>query len=430
MHKPSANGAGWQAFGGAAANVRRWLARAAPLAALIVAACATPNRAPPPVAPPPPAVVQPPPPPLPVARLNTVALLVPLSGPNAALGQSIANAAAMAMADLGKPTVQLVSFDTASGAGEAAARAMAANAGLILGPLLGSEVAAVKAAVAGRPVPILSFSNDAGVAGGDVHVLGFQPGQAIARVIAYARSRGVERFAALVPDGAYGARAQLAFVRAVNDAGGRTTAVVPYARTPDRLVAAARSVTNHDARLRASERGQLRPQIRPDGTVARVDGTLAPVPFQALMIADSGAMATRFLKPLAQFGAAPGQVVLLGTELWNNEPGLAALPGLKGALYATVSDARFNQLAARYRQQYGANPSRLASLGYDAMLLASTLGRSWAYGQPFPRAALLARDGFAGIDGAFRFTASGVVERALEVDQLGTGTVSPAPGSF
>jgi len=309
---------------------------------LLVAACSTPKKAPTVVAaPPPPVVAAPRPAPLPEARLNKVALLVPLTGPNAALGESIANAAALAMADLGKPQVQLLSFDTAPGAGEAAAKAMAAGAGLILGPLLASDVPAVTAAVAGRPVPILSFSNDAGVAGGDVFVLGFQPGQAIARVITYARSRGVDRFAALVPQGAYGQRAQLAFVKAVNDSGGRSTAVVSYARDPAKLAAAAAQVTNYDARVRASGK----PQIRADGTVARVAGALAPVPFQALMIADSGAAAARFLTPLARFGAAPGQVVILGTELWNNEPGLARVPALKGALYATVSDARFNSLA-------------------------------------------------------------------------------------
>lgn len=394
---------------------------------LLVAACSAPKKAPPVVAPPPPPpVVQPKPVPLPEARLNKVALLVPLTGPNAALGESIANAAALAMADLGKPQVQLISIDTAPGAGEAAAKAVAEGAGLILGPLLASDVPAVTAAVAGRPVPILSFSNDAGVAGGDVFVLGFQPGQAIARVVNYARSRGIERFAALVPQGAYGQRAQLAFVKAVNDAGGRSTAVVSYARDPARLPAAAAQVTNYDARVRASGK----PQIRADGTVARVAGALAPVPFQALMIADSGAAAARFLTPLARYGAAPGQVVILGTELWNNEPGLQRVPALKGALYATVSDARFNQLAARYRAKHGTNPSRLASLGYDAVLLASSLAGRWPLGQPFPKAALLARDGFAGIDGAFRFSASGVAERALEVDQLGTGVVSPAPTSF
>ena len=394
---------------------------------LLVAACSTPKKAPTVVAaPPPPVVAASKPAPLPEARLNKVALLVPLTGPNAALGESIANAAALAMADLGKPQVQLLSFDTAPDAGEAAAKAMAAGAGLILGPLLASDVPAVTAAVAGRPVPILSFSNDAGVAGGDVFVMGFQPGAAIGRVIAYARSRGVDRFAALVPQGAYGQRAQLAFVKAVNDSGGRSTAVVSYTRDPAKLAAAAAQVTNYDARVRASGK----PQIRADGTVARVAGALAPVPFQALMIADSGAAAARFLQPLARFGAAPGQVVILGTELWNNEPGLARVPALKGALYATVSDARFNSLAVRYRTKHGTNPSRLASLGYDAVLLASSLAARWPLGQPFPRAALLARDGFAGIDGAFRFTPSGVAERALEVDQLGTGTVSPAPNSF
>ncbi len=398
---------------------------------LLVAACSGPKKAAPVVAPPPPPpVVVAKPPPLPEARLNTVALLVPLSGANAALGESIANAASLAMTDLGKPQVQLRTYDTAAGAGEAAAKAMADGAGLILGPLLGSEVPAVQAAVAGRPVPILAFSNDAAVAsvgaGGDVFVLGFQPGQAIARVVAYARSRGVERFAALVPQGTYGQRAQLAFVKAVNDAGGRSTAVVPYAREPEKLLAAARAVTNYDARVRASGK----PMIRPDGTVARVAGALTPVPFQALLVADSGATAARLLQPLSRFGAGPGQVVILGTELWNNEPGLAAVPALKGAIFATVPDGRFNSLAARYRAKHGGNPSRLASLGYDAVLLAHGLAPRWPLGQPFPRASLLARDGFAGIDGAFRFTASGVVERGLEVDQLGTGTVSPAPASF
>jgi hypothetical protein len=367
---------------------------------------------------------------LPVARLNKVALLVPLSGANAALGESIANAAAMAMTDLGAPQVQLVTYNTEPNAGEAAARAVAEGAGLILGPLLASDVPAVSAAVAGRPVPILSFSNDAGVArvgaGGEVFVLGFQPGQAIVRIVNYVHSRGIDRFAALVPQGAYGQRAQLAFVKAVNDAGARSTAVVTYGRDPQKMVLAARQVTNHDARLRASGK----PTIRPDGTVARVAGALAPVPFQALMIADSGNAAVRFLTPLARYGAAPGQVVILGTELWNNEPGLARVPALKGALYATVSDVRFNQLAARYRQKHGGNPSRLASLGYDAVLLAHSLAGRWPLGQPFPRAALMARDGFAGIDGAFRFTPAGVAERALEVDQLGTGVVSPAPTSF
>ena len=410
----------------------RWQAVPALCLALVMAACTPARKAPAPAPPPPPApvVVAPKPVPLPEAPQNRVALLVPLSGNNAPVGQSIANAANLALTDVGDKRVNLRVYDTGPGAGAAAAEAMKDGAGLILGPLLAADVPAVTAAVGARPVPVISFSNDAGVAGGNVFVLGFQPGQSIARTVAYARSRGIDRFAALVPAGTYGERAQAAFVRAVNDAGGRVTGIATYTRDPARMAAAARKVTNYDARAQ----GTAKPVLRADGTVARAAPTaLVPVPFQALLVADSGSVAAQFAPALARFGAAQGQVVLMGTEIWNTEAGIARSPALKGAIFSAVPDARFVRMAERYRTRFGGNPSRLASMGYDAVLLVNALAGRWPLGAPFPRAALSARDGFAGIDGAFRFTPGNVAERALEVEQVGAGTiavVSPAPTSF
>jgi branched-chain amino acid transport system substrate-binding protein len=60
-----------------------------------------------------------PPPPPPVDTLpkdqarHRVALLVPLSGPNAALGQSIANATTMALLDTQAKTLRITTYDTA-----------------------------------------------------------------------------------------------------------------------------------------------------------------------------------------------------------------------------------------------------------------------------------------------------------------------------
>src|SRR5689334_985945 len=45
-----------------------------------------------------------------------VALLVPLTGANAAVGQSVANAAAMALIDTGNKSVRMTTYDTAGGA--------------------------------------------------------------------------------------------------------------------------------------------------------------------------------------------------------------------------------------------------------------------------------------------------------------------------
>ena len=111
-------------------------------------------------------------------------------------------------------------------------------------------------------------------------------------------------------------------------------------------------------------------------------------------------------------------------------PGSAAL---RGALYSSVSDGRFGQFAESYRSRFGAPPHRIATLGYDAVLLTIRLARNWKPGATLPTARLVQSDAFLGVDGAFRFRANGVIERAMEVRQVGKGridVVSLAPDRF
>ena len=362
---------------------------------------------------------------------NRVAILVPTTGPQAAVGQSVANAALLAVLDLKGVGFRLTTYDTAGpgGARAAAQAAVAAHCGVILGPLLAGDVRAAAPVAAAAGVPMLSFTNDTSVAGGGAYVLGFQPAQSIARVIGYAAGRGVSRFAALMPQGVYGARATTVFLRAVQGAGGQVTGIATYARDRKQLAAAARKVTAYDARLaRAGGAGAL----RPDGTVAPVADRAGPVPFQALMIADNGPIAAAFAPALAKYaGGSP--VVLLGTELWASDPALGQTAAMKGAWFAAVPEARFRQMSVRYRARYGGRPSRLASLGYDVVLLVQSLSGRWPVRGAFPRAGLTASGGFTGVDGTFRFTQAGVAERALEVRQIGVGgtaVVSPAPATL
>ncbi len=363
---------------------------------------------------------------------NRVALLVPTSGPQAAVGQSIANAALLALGDVHDARFRLTTYDTAApgGARAAAQAAIDAHAGIILGPLLAGDVRAAAPVAAAAGVPMLSFTNDAAVAGGGTYVLGYQPTQSIARVIGFARARGVTSFAALIPAGVYGARASTAFLRAVQGAGGTVSGIATYTRDRAKLAAAARRVTNYDARI-AHAGGAA--ALRPDGTVAPVTQRAGAVPFGALLIADGGPIAASFGPALDKYGAGAGAVRLLGTELWGSEPGLGRAPSLRGAWFAAVPDARFQRLSQRYRARYGGAPSRLASLGYDAVLLVQAASARWEVGERFPRPALADPGGFAGVDGVFRFNAAGVAERGLEVRQIGAGgsvIVSPAPASL
>lgn len=333
-----------------------------------------------------------------VAR-SRVALLVPLSGTNAGVGRSLANATQLALLDTRNQQVRITSYDTATGAAAAANRAVADGAQLILGPLLSDDVRAVAPIAKAARIPVLSFSNDVSVAGDGTYVLGYAPAQAIERVVAYASGRGVTTFGGLVPNALYGTRASTAFLRAVEQAGGRVVSLQTYDRASAALTAAVGRMAN-DA------------------------------PFGAVLVADGGAQAATAAPLLRR--SSP-QVRILGTELWNSENGIAERSALNGAWYASVSDTLYRQYAAKYRARFGANPYRLSSLGYDAVLLVVRIARDWRVGAAFPEARLRDADGFSGIDGAFRFGRDGVAERALEVQEIRGGskvTVSPAPSGF
>jgi ABC-type branched-subunit amino acid transport system substrate-binding protein len=336
--------------------------------------------------------------PRPGIEFNKVAVIVPLTGGDGPVGQSIANAANLALADAGEKRLRITVYDSTipGGAAAAAARAIADGNGLILGPLLAEDVRAAAPVARRARVPVIAFSNDEGVAGDGVYIMGFTPDQSIGRVVSFARARGATRFGALIPTGLYGQRAAQSLLGAVRTHGGRVVAMESYNRSNAAVTAAAR-------RLNAK-------------------GT-----FDAILIGDSGRIAA-VAAPAIKVGPR-----LLGTELWATDKALGATRGLRGSWYAAAPDTQFNRLVVRYRARYGKTPYRLASLGYDSVLLAVRSAKIWPLGRPFPARSLVDKDGFGGVDGAFRFSGDGVAERLLEVRQVapaGSTVVSPAAPAF
>jgi branched-chain amino acid transport system substrate-binding protein len=134
---------------------------------------------------------------------------------------------------------------------------------------------------------------------------------------------------------------------------------------------------------------------------------------------------------LTAAGIDPAKVQLLGTGLWNDARVLK-LPALQGAWFAAPENGGFNQFAERYRAKFSSDPTRIATLAYDATMLAAALARSQGP-QRYADSVLTNPAGFNGADGVFRFRADGQNERGLSVLQINNGTttvVSPAPRSF
>lgn len=334
------------------------------------------------------------------AARHRVALLVPMSGTNASVGRSIANATTLALLDTKTQKVRITTYDTNAGVTAAAQKAIADGNKLILGPLLSENVRTIAPTARKAGVTVISFSNDVSIAGNGVFLLGYNPAESIERVVSYAKSKGMTRFAGLIPRGTYGERAATGLLRGVEAAGGTVVSMQTFDRSTGSITAAIKKL----------------PQ----------DGS-----YDAVLIADSGRVAIQAATLLRSNGEDKTRI--LGTELWNTESSLAGAPALRGAWFASVSDTYYHQLAAKYRARYGEAPFRLAALGYDAVLLTVRIAADWKVGSPFPARKLVDPGGFTGIDGAFRFGKDGIAERALEVQQVSAGTFSvidAAPKGF
>ncbi|MBT7944177.1 MAG: ABC transporter substrate-binding protein [Alphaproteobacteria bacterium] len=379
---------------------------------------------------------------VPVAAEDSVrvALLLPLSGPNGGLGQAMLNAAQLAMFNFADQRFELLVHDTKGtpqGASSAASAAIGDGASIILGPLLAASVRAVGPQAQAANVPVIAFSSDRSVAGNGTYTMGFLPSAEIRRIVAYARSKGVTRFAALAPDNVYGETVINAFEAAVARNGGSVARVQFYDPRATDFTAAVRVLADYDTRRQVllDQRKELEGHEdevsqRALKRLERLQ-TIGDLPFDALLLADGGKRLLSIAALLPFYDIDPGKIRMLGTGQWD-VPGLGSEPALVGGWFAAPSPMARADFVNNYRETYGAVPPRLVTLAYDATALAAVQARSKS-GPDFSASSITVPSGFWGRDGIFRFLSNGISERGLAVMRVGrrdSEILSRAPETF
>ena len=338
-----------------------------------------------------------------------VALLVPQGSARPTddlIARNLENAARLAVADLGGATVTLNVYPTQgtpAGATAAAEAALSAGAQVILGPLYQDNAVAVGNAVSGSAVPVLSFSNNTAIAGGNVWVLGNTFENTARRVLGFAAAQGRNRVLVTHASDEAGTVANAAIARAAGGTGAQITGSVPYQLSQQGIAAAAPQIAE-----RAEATGT--------NAVFLTGNTSADLPVISQLLSEQGLgdEETRFL----------------GLTRWDIPTDALSLPGLQGGYFALPDPAPLAQFNARYAGAYGAQPHPLASLAYDGV---AAIGAIAGRGQTVGRGTLTANAGFAGTGGVFRLRGDGTNDRALAVAQIVNRqiqVVSPAPNSF
>ncbi len=340
-----------------------------------------------------------------------VALLIPSGSGQSQdelFGQNLENAARLAMADLSGVSIDLRVYRT--GGSPAQARTMAAQAvnegaQIILGPFYSEEANAAAAAVASSGVNVLSFSNNAGIAGGNLFVLGQTFDNTARRLANYAVRNGKNKILIVHDQNVAGNVGKAAIERGVADAGAAVVGVNSYEFSQNGIMQAASGIVQ---------------TVRSSGATAifLTADTAGALPLVSQLLVDNGVdrAATQFI----------------GLTRWDIPPATLALPGVQGGWFAMPDPGLFAQFQSRYQAAYGSPPNPVAGLAYDGIAAIGALARQ-GKSDALTRDALTQNAGFAGVSGIFRFLSNGSNERGLAVAQIRNNQVvviDPAPRSF
>lgn len=384
-----------------------------------------------------------------------VGLILPLSGPHAAIGQRMREAAQLALPAGQQPALDIFDSGAPTGVAQAAHSALKAGDKIVLGPLLGNATDLVANVVQPAGVPELAFTSDSQQARPGVWVMGLTPAQQVDRLVQMAVSEGRHRFAAFLPDSPLGHAMGGALADACQRLKLEPPNIVFHESTPESVKQGMADLSDIAIRRppdlsdtpdtsipasdsSASEPSAVDPVVEEDTADALKEAPkepspapkvpVGPPPFDTLLLGDTGVNLAHVIAAMKQDAVNPGQVRILGPALWRSFD--SKLGALKGAWYAALDTSQRGGYVRQYSALYHHLPSPVTDFSYDTAALAGALIRQNA----LTSERLVNPDGFVGVNGWFRLMPNGHVVRGLNVYQIlpggGSHLVSPASASL
>lgn len=340
--------------------------------------------------------------------IKRAAVLLPFSHPRAnvrAEAESMLAGIELAMFNRDEETFLILPKDTAGKRSTAQARAEEAieeGVDIIIGPLFSANVQTVREPAAEAGIPVVAFSNVKAAAGDGAYLISVAPEEEVARIVEVATDRGIEAYAFLGPDSAYGRRVEEALRFEAFRTGARMISSAFYDPANDAPVDEARQVAT--AIIFEAEQN----------------------PGKVAVLIPEGGVKLRGVAPLLPYYEVDTrQIVMLGTSLWNDDS-VWREPTLIGGLFPAPDPETVSRFEDEFERIYSREPTSLASIGYDAGALASALASADA----LTAEGVVQPDGFFGVNGLFRFRPDGIAERNLAVLEISVedGAIVVAPG--
>lgn len=333
------------------------------------------------------------------------AFLLPLSGPNAAVGESFQNAALMAGLEWPGESAEVLFYDTKGtpeGTVEAYQKAQEDSPDVFVGPVFAADVRAVREQKPDKP--IISFTSDTSVLGNGVYSVALLIPQQIQRIVEYACEQGQRRFALIGPKDKTGDIVVQAFENAVQSCPGMEIAHRSlYQPSSNDLTTPVVKIAPPLIDPRRKNLTRREKELIKNPSADRLS-------FDALFLFEQGIKLEQLVSILYYYDVLPQIVPFYGLATLRHTRNTQ----LAGAYFADVPQNRLNIFKTKYKEGFEKNALPVASFGYDAFSLVSFLSGKGALDE----AALTDPLGFQGVNGRFRLNTDGTNDRLLEVFQI------------
>ncbi|WP_298914525.1 penicillin-binding protein activator [uncultured Roseobacter sp.] len=274
--------------------------------------------------------------PIPTEPART-AMLLPLTGPKARLGQSMAKAVWL-VEDRSGLRQRVEIFDTGpSPAGAAAAARLADGAGaeVIVGPLFSDHTESVMKT---KPrAQVISLSNDDRLTETGAWVFGVTPAHSAEAAVAFTKQKGFGSMAMLQPGGAFGVRSAEALARAAR---AQRVKLMPP--------------------IQSANPGDFNRRLKANGDGVAADSIYIPA-------ADAEGL------KLARMASSAGKAVI-GSLQWADVPP-DTLGDIKSMSFTGPDPTLFGRLSSSYQNELGEEMGIISGLAVDAVMLAFGLPR-------------------------------------------------------
>lgn len=373
---------------------------------------------------------------------ESIAVLLPTSGPNAAIGKSIRPAVEAAAMQFAPNGTRLDFYDTGTGDVTQTIRsALASGPGVIIGPVF-AQNAKILRDIKPSDTPALAFTSDVSAIGDGVFSMSLIPTNTIEAVIQEMRARGGNKFIIIAPNNASGQIMAGAAKSMTGTYNVKNVGVFYYnERDTESIKTTAMAATMYTARNAANTRAKeilsdiLNKESLPWSDRSRISkqlenlnrtDTLGPLPYDSVLFLGTTDDTKSMVSFMRYYGLGTRDAQFYGTPMWEDGD-ISSDVAMTGAAFATLPEisTEFNNL---YENATGDKASRMAAIGYDATILAIGAVRA----RDNMAAYLMNQSGYIGVNGLFRLRPGGANERALQIVRLngdGTTTVTKQPAN-